>query len=115
MKITKTQLKKIIKEEMSNVLSENPWRDSNDPLNDEQDIFPVTRALEEWNLDKFEAALLKVIKKLVPNASPYGLSQISRNAGEHQANLSSAVNRSHSVASAGREFITDLAAMVAKL
>ena len=108
MKLSKSQLKRIIKEEISKALSEDV------PQLDMEEIFAVTRAASDDDLDAFEGALVGAIKKLVPSVSPQALSQIIRNIGEHKTNLQRAIDTSYSVAGAGREFINDIAAMAAR-
>ena len=106
MRITRRQLRRLILQEVI-ILKED--RTVNDLSSDE--IFSLTRNTGENYIEQFEGALSDILGELVPDISEFAKNRILQNSYEHQENLQSLIDRSHSVESAGREFIEKLANM----
>ena len=109
MKFTQERLRQMIKEELESVISEDSSLSS-------REISAVTMRTSPDYLDSFETALVAAIRSQMGDAGENAdLSKITRNIAELQAKLKSEIAKAHSVQSAGRKFIEQLAAMAAKL
>tara|TARA_Y100000310_G_C19973021_1_gene486345 strand:+ start:96 stop:455 length:360 start_codon:yes stop_codon:yes gene_type:complete len=118
MKITKSHLRRLIREEFSRI-SESKVHlpgefGSTQDISDE-DIYTLTRNTGENYIEQFEGSLMNILGDLVPEMSDEAKSRILRNSSEHQRNLQSLVNRSYSVEGAGRKFISGLIDMAIRL
>ena len=100
MKLTRRKIRNLILQEM-NILKENRTVDD---LEDSE-IHRLTMHTSENHIEQFEGALADILGELVPDISEFAKDRIFRNSYEHQENLQSLIDRSHSVESAGREFI----------
>ena len=106
MKLNRRQIRKLILQEM-NILKENRTVDD---LTDSE-IHSLTMHTGENYIEQFEGALSDILGELVPDISEFAKNRILQNSYEHQENLQSLIDRSHSVESAGREFIEKLVNM----
>ncbi len=101
MKLTKSKLKQLIKEELNNVLKEAVPDVDEDIYRvilaagfnetDPETLWSHNRAFQNAGVS-FEEALLTIIEKRVPNVSPEGLSQISKNIGRYKKELQNAIS-----------------------
>ena len=78
---------------------------------EDKEIHRLTMHTGENHIEQFEGALADILGELVPDISDFAKNRILRNSYEHQENLQSLIDRSHSVESAGRELVEKLVNM----